>query len=631
MRRALLAPLIGILVLVPAILSVQYVIQVRSLRAAYERHSHEVAMRVADLIGFSYRHVAELYADLLPSVTACHEQIFAELPADPAEINVSNRVARSLALLPAGLHFDVAVVSREYRILDTTYRQELGLDLSGFPDAVAAFSEAARTGEIVPEFPVVDSAGRHVRLYTHSVAPGGDYFVQLASCHERADQLFNDLKHRIEASAAVSEADVYLFNMGQHAEAAHVFNLRGSGAPSDARSDAIQIVAELARDPTRTSTVALARPPLGLDYYQQVEVDPALAGPLPFGAVVRVRLDAAAQRRFMASHVWVIAVAAFLVFACIGMAAWSLNRTFYTPIKILSRHVRSAESIAPGSRVRATQEFTLIANQFNEHLDRMHRSEAELRELYEKTEQLVRERTGDLEAANRRLSVSESELRFLSKRLLSLQEEQMRRIALELHDEFGQCLVGMQLKLYSLGKDLKTRRDGEAPAAVVGECLAILSRVMRQMQNLVSILRPVILDARGVGKAIEWLSDQYHEAGPVIRTQVNLAPDSVPEELGTPIFRIAQEAINNAVKHSEANEVEVSLTGVNGDGIELVVQDDGRGFELPTDSHPGGQHSFGLASMRERAQVSGGTLHIATSPGQGTRIRAHWRSADVSP
>ena len=146
MRRALLAPLIGILVLVPAILSVQYVIQVRSLRAAYERHSHEVAMRVADLIGFSYRHVAELYADLLPSVTACHEQIFAELPADPAEINVSNRVARSLALLPAGLHFDVAVVSREYRILDTTYRQELGLDLSGFPDAVAAFSEAARTG-----------------------------------------------------------------------------------------------------------------------------------------------------------------------------------------------------------------------------------------------------------------------------------------------------------------------------------------------------------------------------------------------------------------------------------------------------------------------------------------------------
>ena len=141
-------------------------------------------------------------------------QIFAELPADPAEINVSNRVARSLALLPAGLHFDVAVVSREYRILDTTYRQELGLDLSGFPDAVAAFSEAARTGEIVPEFPVVDSAGRHVRLYTHSVAPGGDYFVQLASCHERADQLFNDLKHRIEASAAVSEADVYLFNMG---------------------------------------------------------------------------------------------------------------------------------------------------------------------------------------------------------------------------------------------------------------------------------------------------------------------------------------------------------------------------------------------------------------------------------
>jgi signal transduction histidine kinase len=73
------------------------------------------------------------------------------------------------------------------------------------------------------------------------------------------------------------------------------------------------------------------------------------------------------------------------------------------------------------------------------------------------------------------------------------------------------------------------------------------------------------------------------------------------------------------------------LRGSNDEGIELVVQDNGRGFELPLDSQPGSNgYSFGLVSMRERAQFSGGTLRITTSPGQGTRIRAHWSTGAAS-
>jgi signal transduction histidine kinase len=626
LRRALLAPLVGILLLVPAILLAQYFIQVRSLRAEYKRYSHEVAVRMADLIGFSYLHIADLYTDLLPSVTACHEQLFADLPADPTEIDLSNTVARALSLLSSGLHCDVAVVSRAYRVLDTTYRQELGVDLSGFPDAVAAFAEAAQTRKIVHEFPVVDSTGHHIRLYTHSIAPGGAYFVQLGVCHERAEALFNELKLRIGSAADLRQADVYLFNMGERSEVAHVFNLRGNDPPGDSPGDAVQMVDQLARDPAKTSVVALTRSGMGHDYYQQVAIDPALAGPLPFGAVVRVRLDSTAHRRAMANHVWSIAVAAILVLACICMAAWSLNKTFHTPIRTLAQHVRSAEPIPPDSPVHATQEFTSIARQFNEHLERISRSETKLNTLYEQTEQLVRDRTADLEAANRLLNESESELRFLSKRLLASQEEQMRRIALELHDEFGQCLTGIRLMLDSLGTDLKGRDGGARTAAVIDDCRAVLNRVMRQVQNLVSILRPEVLDSEGVEKAIQWLGDQYHDASLAIRTQVDLAPDTVPEELRMPIFRIAQEAINNAVKHSGASVVTVVLTGSDRTGIELVVDDNGCGFECSPDNRGEDPHSFGLVSMRERAQFSGGALHIDTAPGQGTRIRADWSS-----
>ena len=632
LRNALLAPLVGLLVLLPLIFSLQYFIQVRSLRVEYERHSHEVAMRVADLISFSYRHIAESYIDMLTAVTACHEAVFGDLPPSPEGVDVSNAVTRALAHLPSGVHLDVAVVSRKYRILDTTYREELGFDLSGFPDAVAAFSEAARTGEIVPEFPVVDSTGDHIRLYTHSVAPGGAYFVQLAACRESADTLFSQLKQRVGSSAAVGEVDVYLFNTLQREGVAHVFNLHGSGTSVETPSTAARVVSDLACDPAKTSAVISARSAMGFDYYQQVEVDPALAGALPFGAVVRVRLDSRAHRRFMASHMLAIAVAAVLVFVCIGIAAWSLNRTFYTPIRALAHHVQSAEPIGPDSPVHATQEFTWIASQFNEHLDRIRLSEAKLRELYEETEQLVCDRTVDLASANRRLSDSESELRFLSERLLSLQEEQMHRIALELHDEFGQCLVGMKLSLHALEREFKGRDDSERPVQIIDDCLAIVERVMRQVRSLVSLLRPEVLDAKGVEKAIQWLADQYQDSGPSIQTQVELVPWSVPQEFRIPIFRIAQEAINNAIKHSAADEVKVLLVEASDAGIELVIQDNGCGFEHAAGSRSGRTaHKFGLVSMRERAQHSGGTLSITTSPGQGTRIRAHWGGTAVHP
>lgn len=245
-----------------------------------------------------------------------------------------------------------------------------------------------------------------------------------------------------------------------------------------------------------------------------------------------------------------------------------------------------------------------------------------------KAEQLVRERAADLETANRRLRDSESELRFLSARLLSSLEEQMHRIALELHDEFGQCLVGLNLSLHWLAKEMKGRANGEKTAEIVDHCLAIVDRVMGQVRSLVSILRPEVLDAEGVEKALQWLGEQYQDAKPSVCTQVDLAPWVVPQELRMPIFRIAQEAINNAVKHSDADVVKVFLTEVNNTGIELVVQDNGRGFDLSPDSPSGSAtYCFGLASMRERAQLSGGTLNITTAPGQGTRICAHWAVA----
>ena len=108
-----------------------------------------------------------------------------------------------------------------------------------------------------------------------------------------------------------------------------------------------------------------------------------------------------------------------------------------------------------------------------------------------------------------------------------------------------------------------------------------------------------------------------------IELETGVAEDEVQESLKVNIFRIAQEALNNIAKHSKAEWVEISLSK-NGDGIELVVSDDGVGMDLGVILRTSSAKSLGLTSMRERTELTGGNFSIESSSGEGTTIRACW-------
>ena len=207
--------------------------------------------------------------------------------------------------------------------------------------------------------------------------------------------------------------------------------------------------------------------------------------------------------------------------------------------------------------------------------------------------------------------------RELSSRLIAAQEEERRHVARELHDETGQSLTLIRMRLAELAQL-------QGPAAeVAADCTKLVDGAVVHIRGLALRLRPPMLDDLGLADALEWVLDQQARAA-CWRTGID-APEMeerLPPEFETACFRIGQEAITNAARYSAATEVRLVLR-VTGEQLVMEVRDNGRGFELARYSspHERGKH-FGLVSMAERAALVGGQLVIDTAPGRGTCIRA---------
>ncbi|MEW6444092.1 MAG: PAS domain S-box protein [bacterium] len=222
----------------------------------------------------------------------------------------------------------------------------------------------------------------------------------------------------------------------------------------------------------------------------------------------------------------------------------------------------------------------------------------------------VRERTAELQ-------LSEKRLRDLSARLLTAQEEERRRMALEVHDGLSSTLSATKYRIERILAEGGNRSD-------LQEVASQLSRTIEDSRRLQMALRPSVLDDLGILAALSWLARETVKAYPHIRVerQFELEEEDVPESLKTVIFRVSQEAVNNIAKHSTANAVSLCLQNVDS-RIELAVQDNGRGFDVEEASGRT-KKGLGLLSMRERTELSGGFFHIASAAGKGTTIRAFW-------
>ncbi|MGA2226588.1 MAG: ATP-binding protein, partial [Syntrophobacteraceae bacterium] len=160
---------------------------------------------------------------------------------------------------------------------------------------------------------------------------------------------------------------------------------------------------------------------------------------------------------------------------------------------------------------------------------------------------------------------------------------------------------------------------------LLGQFIPIIQDAIVEVRNIYTGLRPTILDDLGIIATIEWFCREFRAAFPNLRveTVTMIKEEDVPETLKIVIFRIIQEALNNAARHSQAEWVNLSL--VSGQrGVNLTIEDNGIGFDVKALAQDKELEGMGLAGMKERAELSGGTLFVESTTGHGTRIHATW-------
>jgi signal transduction histidine kinase len=224
------------------------------------------------------------------------------------------------------------------------------------------------------------------------------------------------------------------------------------------------------------------------------------------------------------------------------------------------------------------------------------------------------------------LKESENQLRRLSSLVLTAQEMERKRVSKELHDGIGQYLSAVKFKVEDALHRLKGKKGQENDLGRLKTIIPILQGAIEEVRRICMDLRPSILDDLGILATISWFCREFKQTYGNMRILTHLKIDEteIPTPLRTTIYRIIQEAFNNIAKHSRAGRIDLSLSKTKG-AIELVVRDNGQGFELKDrSSEDPSLKGLGLASMKERAEFSGGTLTIESLKGTGTTIRAIW-------
>jgi len=217
---------------------------------------------------------------------------------------------------------------------------------------------------------------------------------------------------------------------------------------------------------------------------------------------------------------------------------------------------------------------------------------------------------------------SRGELEQLSARLVDAQETERRNISRELHDEVGQTLGALLVDVGRLSAALPDARPEIQQQ--VSHMKSVAERAVRSVRNLALLLRPGMLDDLGLVAALEWQGREISRSSQVeVEVLSENVAEDLPDDYKVTVYRLVQEALNNAVRHSGARNARVrveqgaSSGAPSGRGRILVtVSDDGRGFD------PRRQRGLGILGMEERVRRLGGTLAIESHPGQGATVRA---------
>lgn len=205
----------------------------------------------------------------------------------------------------------------------------------------------------------------------------------------------------------------------------------------------------------------------------------------------------------------------------------------------------------------------------------------------------------------------EREVRRLEALARRAEEQERRRIGRELHDEAGQSLLLLRLQL-----EMLEREAAETIRPRLREAQASAETIIRELRRIVAALSPALLEKLGLTAAVRHLTARFHHTAPAaVRVRISPGMDALPMEVQEVMYRVAQEGLQNIAKHARATRVNLSLEAADM-CIRLRLGDNGAGFD--TEAAGRQAMSFGLAGMRQRAELLGGTLAVRSAPGKGT-------------
>ncbi len=226
---------------------------------------------------------------------------------------------------------------------------------------------------------------------------------------------------------------------------------------------------------------------------------------------------------------------------------------------------------------------------------------------------------------------SQTKLRWMANQLLTIQENERKRIATDLHDGLGQSLNMIKFTLAETEKLLASGAIGEASESLQRLKLKVHG-VLDEARHISMDLRPPMLDDIGILATLSWFFRELEATCPSIKVEkdISVHESGIPDQLKITIFRIIQEATSNIVKYAKADLIRISLKKAS-DALHFTIEDNGVGFDQAGVAiRSGSDRGLGLLSMKERAGLSGGAYIMHSSAGKGTRIQVSWKFDNVT-
>jgi signal transduction histidine kinase len=309
----------------------------------------------------------------------------------------------------------------------------------------------------------------------------------------------------------------------------------------------------------------------------------------------------------------------FFLFIVALILTWGVAQSVIAPVKSLTssaRRIASGNLVDPIS-ISGDDEIGQLGKALDEMRIKLKGSLDEIGGWTRELERRVDERTKEASSLYEELKRKEEKRGELLRKIISAQEEERKRIARELHDELSQTVTALLIALESV-REVDSTKSVEGKIASIRD-LAV--RAVDSVHRMIFDLRPAVLDDLGLSAAVKWYTEErLKPLGINVHFEGDMFEVRLPSGIETALFRVAQEAITNVAKHSEAENVIINLE-LGNSNVNLEIEDDGKGFDPGSVSDTReGSKGLGLLGMKERVLLLEGTLEIQSRPGYGTMI-----------